>query len=277
MVSNRKFFDVDIDSILAATQYLDGMPDRVGFRFAFALESMARRLLTQVFLQAMPIANSEGGFPAPFQVHVLEALKLIPIVTTVQGTQVSVLVDFDALGDWKDLEKAYHQGARLESGGGRDGYLWGPYVGQALKSKSPFNRYAVWNAVESGFGSFKFGSRSKVYNLPEWASWEATMQQRISIWGEKAPEWLYIQFGQQEWTPKIPPSAVFEDFQYLLNLEGGLLFESILAVEIETANQFREQLGVKVAPTRRGGLQALTSSGAIRGGRFISRDISRYT
>jgi hypothetical protein len=119
--------------------------------------------------------------------------------------------------------------------------LWGPFENQELVSKDPWKRFAAWNAVYSGTGGYKFGRKSRVYPLPEWASWENTMQQRISIWGEKAPEWLYIQVGQQIYPPKIPVGSVFEDFESVFITQGTILFDRELAKIMAKVNQFRAQ------------------------------------
>lgn len=249
-MANRNFktFSVDISSILAATEYLNQAPIEVIPRLAVELQELARNVLFNVFYAAMPVANAQGGFPAPFQDHVLTVLRDLPILATVSGPSIQIIIDFDLLGDSDDLERAFHQGAKLADGGGRDGYLWGPYEGQDLTSENPLARYHIWNVVYEGYSEFKFGRKSQVYRLPDWASWEATMQQRISIWGNKAPEWLYIEYGQQDYYPKVPVGSVFEDFNTEFLFSSRELFAAELDRLMTVVNSF-EARGVPATVT----------------------------
>jgi hypothetical protein len=236
-LANRKTFTVDIQSILNATNYLDHVPIEAVPRLSQEIKQLAKITLFKTFFTALHYANSQGGFPAPFQEHVLSAVNRLPIDSRVSGTLIQITIDFEWLGTSEELSRAYHQGARLEDGG----YLWGPYTGQALSSKDVFKRFAAWNAVYYDLGGTKFGKKSKVYYLPEWASWEATMQQRISIWGDKAPEWIFVQMGQQVYDPKIPVGTVFEDFEAEFRAKSTILFAKEIEKIMLRVNQFRAQ------------------------------------
>ena len=182
-------------------------------------------------------------------------------------------IDFDELGTTNDLDRGFHQGAKLADGG----RLWQEaYTGQELKQKNADIRYRVWDAVRHGATEVKVTHR-RPFKLPEWATWENTMDARIDIWGDKAPEWLYIQFGQHFKPPYVPAGSVFEDFAYQLNEEGSLLVEEIIAVEIETANTFSSK-GIAVNPTANRSIQLLSGYAGLsnagnpyRRGQFISR------
>lgn len=237
MSRNFQTFSVDVSEILAATKHLDGAAEALLPRLTFEIRGLAKYLLETTFLQAMIRANGQGGFPEPFQVHVLEVLQRLPIPVDIVGSKIEATIDFDLLGTPADLRTGFHQGAKLASGE----YLWAPYTDQALISKSAANRYVAWNAVRNDLGGFKFGSdrgkkKARLYKLPDWASWENTMHQRIEIWGDKAPEWLYIQYGQKEWYPNIPVGTVFEDFYTQFNEESTALFEAALANYVEVLN-----------------------------------------
>jgi hypothetical protein len=272
-LANRKTLSVDVSSIIAATNYLDRVPIDLIPRLAAEFQLMAKGILFDVFINAMPIANQQGGFPAPFQAHVLEVVRNLPILTYVNGSTINVVIDFDLLGTSDDLVRAYHQGAKLASGGGREGYLWGPYQGQALKSENPLARYSVWNVVRSGHDSFKFGRKSKTYKLPEWASWDETMEQRIKIWGNKAPEWIYLQVGQRDYYPTIPEGSVFEDFAIRFNTESRALFAAELARYVAVANSYQSALGIPIAG-------AVRSKGAkfrsLLSGRYLPEDVNKF-
>ena len=270
---NSKTFDVDVSSIIEATSYLDAVPSKVGSELAYAFRGLARGLLIAVFEDAMIRANAEGGFPEPFQNHVLSVVRTIPIISTFSNNQIFIEVDFDEIGTTSDLERGFHQGAKLADGG----RLWQEaYTGQPLKQPNAHLRYRVWNAVRYGATEVKMTHR-RPFKLPEWATWENTMDARIDIWGDKAPEWLYIQFGQHFKPPYVPAGSVFEDFAYQLNEEGSLLVEEIVAIEIETANIFSAK-GITVSPTANRSIQLLAGFAGLsnagnpyRRGQFISR------
>lgn len=234
-----KTFAVDISTIIHAANKLDSMPFDLIPRLSSELQVIAKETLFEVFAEAVIQANSQGGFPAPFQAHVLSSIQHLPILPIVNGTLITVFVDFDILGTESDLRRAFHQGAKLTGGGGRDGYLWGPYNGQELVSKDAAKRYVAWNAVANDSGAYKFGGpKSKTYYLPEWASWENTINQRIAIWGDRAPEWLYVQFGQEEWSPKIPAGSVIEDFYSTLKIQSEILVARELADFVRAAQVY---------------------------------------
>jgi hypothetical protein len=272
-LASPRTFTVDVSSIIAATNFIDGYTNTALVELSTILRGTAQNLLHAIFSDAVKYADSEGGFPPPFQDHVMSVLGTIPILSNVHNGAVSITIDFDYLGTNDELKRAYHQGARLADGS----ILWGPYEGQELarKDKSGERSHLAWQSLRAGFSGVKFGSKSKTFNFPSGSSWEATMQQYISIWGNKAPEWKYIEYGQQKWDPKIPASAVLEDFDHLLQIEGTRVFEELLARIMETANGYSE-LGVPVVPTAAGPGRKFLSFREVSTGQYISPNPGNY-
>lgn len=198
------------------------------------LRGIIRSAAEDVLLANMSIAlrdaNVDGGFPPEFQQHVMDVLsENIYDVIRISASRWDIVVtlNLDPLGTSEDLIEGYHQGARLSSGG----QLWEPYTGQSLKTPDPNRRYAAWIAVRYGLGAIETDSGHLVhFEFPEGA-WEDTIQQRISIWGDKAPEYLYVLYGQEEWEPHVPPQPVIENF----NQYFGIDFEGIIYTWLDEA------------------------------------------
>lgn len=261
-------FFVNTDAILAGSSRIGHITTNM---LSGQVKSLAREALISVFEAACEIANSDDGFPEEFQSHLLNAVKNLDInIITVPG-EVFVSVDFDELGNRQDLERAFHQGAQLE-GGGR---LWGPYEGQALKNDDAEERHIFWEAIR--FGRPRAQVHGKNIKVNSNYTWEDTIQQYINIWGEKAPEWLFIQFGQEEWEPYVPQWDIIADFYSTFNVLLETSLTALVEHEVAIANSY-QSLGVETGFTSKGQPRLLSSSVMVRGksyraGQFIPKNV----
>lgn len=204
-------FEVNIDAILASADYLGTMGSRVG-TIEGELKNIARIALIDTFEQAVVEADSYDGFPREFQDHMMSVVRRFTDYYVIyDGYSVFVSVDFDELGTQSELRRAFHQGARLAD----KSILWGPYEGQTLASGNSQQSHDFWEAVRYGNSEWynektkKTVPMSKLVKYP----WDEVVNKYVEIWGDKAPEWLFIQYGQEEWEPIIPQFDIIAEFE----------------------------------------------------------------
>lgn len=229
-------FDVDISAITKSLHAMDEIPRHIMNSIAHEIERLARAELIGVFSEAMEL-QSNDAFPTEFRIHMLSVLEEVPFQTEVSATSFAIDFDFNSLGTRVDLERAFHQGALLADGKTR---LHGPYTGQALynPANDPIEdeaRHIYWRAVNLGLHSAPNAEHGHV-PVPLGA-WEETKQAYLEIWGNKAPNWIYLQFGQNKWEPEIRSFPIIETFTTLLNEYASGIFESRVIEEIEAAQR----------------------------------------
>lgn len=240
------YLHVNIENIIRSAGYIGGIPERLSLRAAYEMRNIARELLIQTFQEAFAVADSEDGFPPEFQNHVIRTVQDMRIDTFGSGGTVEVIVDFEDLGDENDLVRAFHQGARLADGS----KLWGPYEGQELAQEDASIRHIFWENIRRDNNSAVVLD-GKTVKLSDPHSWGEMIEQYVSIWGEKSPEWLFVQYGQEEWEPYIPPYDIIEEFSralYAVNLD--YLYQELVD-EVSIANAYAS-IGVDVGFTIKG-------------------------
>lgn len=237
--------EVNIDAVEAGADAIG----RISLgRIQGIAQKIARELLLEVMAEAALAADYDDGFPMEYTNHLMDATRRLPITVIADQYEIFVAVDFEELGDQDDLERAYHQGAKLADGS----TLWGPYTGQALRNDSSVSRHVYWEAVRRGDDEVTIESDGRVKTLKiRPGAWEETKDQYLRIWGSKAPEWLLIQFGQEEWPPYVGQYDIIGEFAYRLRNDMTALLEIEVDYEVATANLYQSQ-GVSVGFTKRG-------------------------
>lgn len=167
------------------------------FNISGAMQNAAQRLsiyvpelLTVIISDAARQAGSEA-FPAIYLIHTIAVMSSMYRIEPT-ATNVSVTLDFGVLGNYQDLTRGFHYNAIR-----RDGTLQElPYTSGNFTNvlKNPVEtRYIFWNEVvrHSGLQS-------------------DTLSQRVAAWGDKAPEWLLLQYGTS-YSPQIQPYPILEN------------------------------------------------------------------
>lgn len=193
-------------------------------RYAFVIE--AQSIIDEVLIQT---AAQEG--PDSFPPHYVEPMvSAAHRIINVSG--IDVLIDFELMGTWDDLTLGYHEGARL-AGGGAVSLPWTGGTSEAGLKNDVVDRYQFWLAVLHG---------EKYNNIDTTGMWENTISARLDAWGELAPQWLLLEYGQEEWEPTIRSYPIVET----ITAELSGLFTSMLTEEIE---RIVEQVNLGQAPT----------------------------
>lgn len=226
-------FHVNVDAVIAASERIASTFERLSSMIETQMYSIVKDIIITEFQSAMEIANSDDGFPERFQQHLMETVREINPAVFMDAGQLYVSFDLEEhLGGLEDLQRAFHQGAQLAEGG----RLWGPYTGQALKNDDPEERHQFWEAVRYGRSSVDI--KGKSVHIRD-SSWEETMEQYLNIWGSKAPQWLFIQFGQEEWEPYVPEVDIYGNIKSAIRNFAGNYLASLLEAEVEIANRYR--------------------------------------
>lgn len=235
-------YNVDISTIINSLNYMDQIPAKVLESIADEVRDAVRGTLINVFQQAMGTQNPYA-FPEEYKEHVLRVVAEAPIHSGISGNSFFVDFDFDVLGNEQDLRRAFHQGAALVGGG----FVDGPYDESMELKNSTEERHLFWESVRRGDSagpasgkqirrkSGRYGKKGKGVPIAPGA-WEETKAKYIEIWGDKAPEWLYLQFGQTLWEPYIKPAAVIEDFSSQFYAIAEDIWYNRLAAEVAIAN-----------------------------------------
>lgn len=231
-------FEADISEITKSLNIMDQIPRHILARIGTEIEAVAREELINVFLEASGY-QSDDAFPTEFEDHLIDVVSNAQFQVAIGGTSFEISFDFGQLGNRSDLERAFHQGAFLADGSKLDG----PYTGQPLRNPDARERHIYWEAMHKGFTSAPNPKKPGTVPIRPGA-WEETKQKYIEIWGDKAPQWLYLQFGQTAWEPKIRSFPIIETYSKTLNEVADQLFFNSVVQEIERA----QGLGVTLTP-----------------------------
>lgn len=261
-------FEVNADAVIAGANLIGNIkiPPSI-FR------NVVRLALEDTFEEAVRYADGDGGFPEEFQDHVMGVVRNYQGYSIeTAGASVFINFDFDGLGTHEELTRAYHQGAMLAEGG----RLWGPYTGQALKQTDPSERHTFWEAFQEGRSTVQMGNK-RVPTTKSGHTWEETKQQYVNIWGEKCPEWLFIQYGQEEWEPTIPSFDIIGEFEQRLYALAETELVYFVETELAIANSYITT-GIEVGFTSRGQPRLASPTTTIGGktyrtGQFVPKNI----
>lgn len=241
-------FEVNIDAILASSRYIGSIGSRIG-SIESELKKIAKLALIDVFEEAVVDADSYDGFPPEFQDHTLNVVNNFNGYYIIyDGISVFVSVDFDALGTQAELRRAFHQGARLADGGN----LWGPYEGQALASTDPEAAHTFWEAVRfNQKTAYNPTTGKRMPTSKVKYQWDEIVNKYVEIWGDKCPEWLFIQYGQEEWEPIVPQFDIIGEFESRFFSLAEQILVSFVETEIAIAEAY-ESVGIDVGFTIKG-------------------------
>lgn len=263
----REFY-VNVDSILEAAELIGGTFERASALIEREMFKLIKEGINTIMEDAVRYANSEGGFPEEFQEHLLRVSSNIIPTVIMDGRDLFVSIDLEEwLGGRNELVRAFHQGAQLEGGGVVDG----PYNGEPLAQPDAAERHIFWEALAKGQSSAyvfdtKTGDRHKVTIRDGASKWETTKQKYIEIWGNKAPEWLFIQFGQEEWEPYVPQYDIYDSLQTYVNEICVAELVGIFEYTVSVANAYASRGVTVIGFTKYKQPRAST-------GRFLSKTI----
>ena len=198
------------------------------YRYADLIESAnyataprVRAGLQEVILATYETALAEAGpgFPAIYAEHLYEGISsnLQPFVAVTGSQLIAQVFDITALGTYNDLEEGFHRHA-LEDPLQPDGTKFSltvnvvdlPYVGQGLyNADDPEARYEFWQAVVDGT-DYTVKTKENggyAFSVPTAGLYEETLRDRISVWGNRYPEWLILEYGSDTY-PQVPPTHI---------------------------------------------------------------------
>lgn len=193
------------DALNASSAQLERAFNDIGYAFAQEANAIVEETLIQAAAHAGPDA-----FPPQYIAPMLSAAS--KIVTVIPG---SVELNFEEMGTATDLAEGYHYGAKIAGGG----QVELPYTGEELKNETEV-RYQAWLRVFHG---------DTWHGINYAGVWNETITARLTVWADKAPQWLLLEYGQEEWEPTIDPYPIVED----ITTELYGLFETMLQSEIE--------------------------------------------
>jgi hypothetical protein len=237
------------------------------------MTALAKEVIVTELAIAGRVANAEGGFPEEYTQHMVRNAGQIDPDVIVDANGVTVMFDLEeSLGGQDDLTRAYHQGAVLADGTRLDG----PYEGQALKQEDPEQRHIFWKALREGQNTVTLEHQGRSGAVHLQGDWDSTIQKYLQIWGSKSPQWLFIQFGQEEWEPYIPQYDIFDAIETSFSTVASTIMASVLQAITDRANSYTNA-GLEVGYTsEKGPLRIKSGTVEVNGktyspGRFAPR------
>ena len=165
-----------------------------------------KSLVHESFLLLLQNAMNKAGieaFPIPYRIHLLTVAGTIFPSVGLHYYGYDLAYDLSRLGDYNDLAQGFHYHAQLRRGG----QVELPWTSRSFDSslKNPFDvRYDYWWALRNGI---QVNGKQITGN-----EWSETLNARIAVWGDKAPEWLLLQYGQRD-EPSNEPYPIIEVLQ----------------------------------------------------------------
>jgi len=230
-------YQVDVTEIVDSLDRMDQIPRYVINQTVNEIKLAARDLLTEIFTLAME-QQDDLSFDEDFRTHLIGVVNRAEINSAISGSTFEVDFDFDTLGTTKDLERAFHQGARLADGTRLDG----PYEGQALAQEDPESRHIYWRAIRLGLARAENPDGPGTVPIPEGYNWDRTKAKYIEIWGDKAPLWIYLEYGQDAWDTTIESYPVIEEFTERFEQAAAEIFETNISEAIAQAEEAEIEL-----------------------------------
>lgn len=254
-------FVVDDSQVLEFVAALQDEIPNIMARIEERTSGFARQILAGTFYDAMD-RLSYDQFAPEFRDKLLENLGKIPIITEVDGNGGQVSFDLEFLGTKEDLERAFHRHAVLET----HHQLTEPYTGQALAVRDADVRHEFFLAMMRG-EAFQ-GRDGRVIQTA--GLWQTTKQEYLEIWGDKSPQWLYLEYGQSRFEPKIPAYSVIEEVQANMEALVDLVFTQEFDAAFKIANQAQVGIARNLQTLRRAPAGGLTIRGkTYEGGQFV--------
>jgi hypothetical protein len=180
--------------------------DRFGIQEAAATALFFKQavpILQKIIIDTITqLASSEPGFPKEYTTHLLSVVYANPPILL---GPTGVEVDFELLGTYEDYTTGFHRHAI----GSDNQRIELPYLGQELKSTTQV-REAYWENEVVGSSQY-----------------QDTIQDRITAWGSKAPEWWLLQNGSDS-NPYVKPTVLAEEVAARATIELTALYEQTL-------------------------------------------------
>lgn len=182
--------------------------------------------------------QERGAFPDEYIDPILKAIYTMPIPEPIGLAPQSVILELpqlqDYLGGIDEFQAAFHHGAFKESGVSRNsqGRFERARVNVAIETvpserlltKIPKARYRYWRLLYEGQRKYTYLDpvSSDVKSFPIEGTFEDTIGARLAAWQRSkpggAPQWILLEFGQFNWSPKI---RISEHFSGVGKLRGG--------------------------------------------------------
>lgn len=220
-------FEVDISQIDADLTVLDSISSNVFRRIARRIRIACITILDDIFETAT--AGLDKGQMHPIVVEaLLRNVSTMPIIVHSDQDGVSAEVDFETLGGWDDIEEASHYHASTE-----EGQIELPYGGEEMENDVT-DRHSFVLAMIEGVG----WPNPRGGLIPTAGLWDETNEARQAYWGSKSPAWLYLEYGQEEWEPTIPPHDITGKFSERFNEEATAIFEEEWTAAVELLEEY---------------------------------------
>ena len=241
MAGGGKFY-ISVNADPKYKKIISELKTRVPLEVHTATVQTAERL-QDLTLQVIKIqiqnaaARHSEAFPPAYMIHLLSQLSELQVETSISEYSFNIAFNFNQLGTKDDLMQGYHYGALLKSGGFVD-LPWHGGSSDASLKNDVMTRYEFWTAL-------RFNLTYKGRPI-ENTLWNDTINARVSTWNSlgKAPEWLLLQYGQQEWEPTLEPTPIIENTRAILKELGQEIFADEL---LQQYQKMQKRLGIEVS------------------------------
>jgi hypothetical protein len=214
---------------------------------ALALSKM-RMTIPNIIREVLILTMDATDFPDIYRGHLLACSRSIPVSYINAGGYIEVLVDIEALGTSSDLREGYHrlalEGELGASHRGPKSRVHLPYMDQNLYNKDREKRASFWEAIvnRTPYDVGKDSINSAKLRIQTAGMYDETLINRVTVWGNKAPEWLILQWGSADSgkgePPQTKPQPLIEDLRELIGVTCSNIY--VASIQEAIANIPRE-------------------------------------
>jgi hypothetical protein len=247
MAGGGKFF-VSVTADRDYKKVISALESKLPFGVELATRNTVERVrglvyevLRYIFQNAY--LRSPEAFPPAYLIQLLSSLALLNVDVKVDKYSFNVSVNLGDLGTHEELIQGYHYGAQLTSGG----QVELPYGSASLKN-DVYQRYLFWEALR-----FKTLYKGRALSDDLWSS---TISARVGFWTsiEKSPQWLLLQYGQEEWEPKNEAFPVVEELREIIySTAQGIYAQELMSAYRATAIREYGSFNYPVSLVQKGG------------------------
>jgi len=203
-----------------------------------------RQELYSIIRETFETAIGEADFPTIYANHLrLGINSLSPTVYQTNDGLVAEYYDLESMGDYQLLEEGFHYHAILEVD--KNAFSVSnpprveiPYTGEPLYNEFE-KRYDFWQALVNGEDyevTFGKGKSSHTKFISTAGLYEETLRARVRYWGDRYPEWLLLEYGQ-DFYPESTPTHFKELTEIRVQEYLQEVYEEIVNSVIDAWNQ----------------------------------------
>lgn len=223
----------------------------------FVTKQVDRYIRIAAFDEAVRLlaARAGPGWSQVYTDHLVRVLKTrVPILGGGEAGRVEMFFDLEALGGYSELSYGRASQALISTGTFliHPPQVELPYIGQPLISEQDARQEFWENVVVDRDGGYAFGPHKQftMANLGYVQTYDEVAMARVLAWGNKAPEWLWLENGFNESKPEIYPVDFARSIESVATCIASSLFNkaTVAIIQISAGKKASIAVGASGRP-----------------------------